>query len=214
MIWKTNEINELINNECLEQIDSYKYLGVKPDSRLEFKMMLKEIFQAVHHTIYILSKIRSCHIQRTALTIFKCKILPYINFADILYNGIDRVQTKQLQFFQNKCLWIAHKLTIRTNVDYLHINNKLLHIDNRRILHLLTYKCIRSVLTLHWSIRSYWICCNTLFSFSIWHCTSWFDLVQEEFLLSRNNPLEWVIHWLTKYPWSFSFQKCFRLLYT
>lgn len=101
--------------------------------------MLQEVIKSVHHKLYVLAKVRPCINARTALTIYKCKILPFIDYGDILYNEIDQTLTKKLQTLQNCCLRIAFRLSRRTNVDNYHVRNNLLHTENRRILHLLTY---------------------------------------------------------------------------
>lgn len=56
-----------------------------------------------------------------------------------LYNEVDQTQTKKIQTLQNWSLRIAHKLSNRMNVDKLHTTHKLLHAENKRILHLLIY---------------------------------------------------------------------------
>lgn len=86
-----------------------------------------------------MAKVRPCINARTALTVYKCKILPFLDYADILYNEIDLTLTKKLQTMQNRCLRIAMRLGRRTNVDNHHVQKRILHVENRRILHLLTY---------------------------------------------------------------------------
>lgn len=97
------------------------------------------MIQSVRHKVYLLNKIRGYINQRTAIMIYKCKILPYLDYGDLIYNEMNKTQTKKLQSLQNRSIRISHKLTNRPNVDSIHINHKLLHLDNRRILHLLTY---------------------------------------------------------------------------
>lgn len=129
----------LINNKPLEQITEYKYLGYRLDERLDFKPLLQETIKSVRHKIYLFNKVRSCITQKTAPIIYKSKILPYIDYGDVLYNEVDQTQTKKLQTLQNRAIRIAHRLSNRTNVDEKHITHKLLHVENRRIVHLLTY---------------------------------------------------------------------------
>lgn len=87
----------------------------------------------------MLTKICASINAKTALTLYKCKMLPYIDYADILYNEMDQTQTKKLQILQNRCLRIAFRLNRRTNVDNLHVRNCILNVENHRIRHLLTY---------------------------------------------------------------------------
>lgn len=98
-----------ISGEPLQQVTSYKYLGYKLDLRLDFKPLIQDVLQAVHHKIYVLNKIRSCISSRTAVILYKSKVLPCLDYADILYNDIERTQTWKLQVHQNRSLQIAFK---------------------------------------------------------------------------------------------------------
>lgn len=100
------------------------------------KTCILNLLQSVQHKVYVLSKIRSSITTKTALTIYKCKILPYLDYPDILYNETDKSLTKKLQVLQNRSIRIAFKLSSVTNVDSYYTKLKVLHTGNRKILHL------------------------------------------------------------------------------
>lgn len=79
----------------LEQVTVYKYLGFKLDDRLDLKQ-LNEVIRTVQNKVYLLNKIRPSITARTALTIYKCKIQPYLDYADTLYNEIDKTQRNKI----------------------------------------------------------------------------------------------------------------------
>lgn len=70
------EIVLTVHDQPLEQVTSYKYLGYRLEDKLTFNPLLQDVIKSVHHKLYTLNKIRSCINARTALTIYKCKVLP------------------------------------------------------------------------------------------------------------------------------------------
>lgn len=134
-----HQLHLSVNQVPLQRVGDYKYLGFRLDERLDLKLLLNEVIMSVQHKVYLLNKVRSSITSKTALLILKCKILPYLDYADILYNEVDKTQIKKLQTLQNRCIRIAFKLKRTTNVDNKHVALKMLHVENRRTLHLLTY---------------------------------------------------------------------------
>ena len=67
-------------------MDSYKYLGVTLDRNLNFQQYVREVFNLVSHKIYMLSRIRQFINKDVSLLIYKTKILPYLDYGDILHS--------------------------------------------------------------------------------------------------------------------------------
>ena len=54
----TNYPKPKLNGQPLDQVDSYNYLGVSIDNKLEFDQFLREKYGKVHCRVYQLSKMR------------------------------------------------------------------------------------------------------------------------------------------------------------
>ena len=74
-----------MNDMELQYTDHYKYLGITVDCSLNYQKYIKELFKKSAHKIYILSKIRQYLTRDAALQIYKTKVIPYLDYGDILY---------------------------------------------------------------------------------------------------------------------------------
>ena len=71
-----------IDNEQIQYVDSYKYLGVTLDQGLNFNLHTQNKLSS--HKVYMLSGIRPYITKDAALKIYKSKICPYMDYGDIL----------------------------------------------------------------------------------------------------------------------------------
>lgn len=74
-----------------------------------------------------------------ALTIYKAKILSYIDYAILFYNSFNMQTKNKLQTRENSAIRILLKLPSRTNVDAHHIKLNIWHIPNRHRYFLLMF---------------------------------------------------------------------------
>ena len=114
VIFGTNKFNSNINctnltiaGEEIKYVSEYKYLGIVLDKNLTFTKHIKYIHGLAAHKIYLLSKIRPCINQSTAMKIYKTKILPYFDQGDILYMDAFNKDVDKLQKLQNRALRIC-----------------------------------------------------------------------------------------------------------
>ena len=80
----TNYPKPKLNGQPLDQVDSYNYLGVSIDNKLEFNKFLCEKYGKVHCRVYQLSKMRKYIDCNTALLIYKQMILSLSDYADFM----------------------------------------------------------------------------------------------------------------------------------
>ena len=73
-----------LNNQILEKVCSYKYLGFTLDKYLNFNRHIKEMKQLVTHKLYLLSKIRKYD---ACIIIFKTMIPSLFEYGDLVYIG-------------------------------------------------------------------------------------------------------------------------------
>ena len=76
-----------LNNQILEQVCSYKYLGFALDDHLNFNRHITDLKQLISHKLYLMSKIRKYSTAEACITIFKTMILSLIEYGDVIYNG-------------------------------------------------------------------------------------------------------------------------------
>ena len=80
-------INLSLNNQILEQVCSYKYLGLILDEHLTYNKHIKEMNKVISHKLYLMSKIRKYLTEQACIDIFKTMVLSVIEYCDIIYGG-------------------------------------------------------------------------------------------------------------------------------
>ena len=113
-----------LNNKILQHCDEFNYLGLIIDEKLTFKSQHKKVpvLQQLTFRALQLAKIR-CYINtKTAVIIYKTMSLPYLDYADFIWNYGTQFSINQLQLVQNKSLrttyksnWAGTLYTLRVN---------------------------------------------------------------------------------------------------
>ena len=76
-----------LNNNILDRVCSYKYLGFILDDHLNFNKHIAEMCNLVTHKLYLLAKIRKYLTTDTCITVFKTMVLSIIEYGDVVYSG-------------------------------------------------------------------------------------------------------------------------------
>ena len=108
------------NEQSLLQVPTYKYLGVTIDFVLSYSKHISTIIHTVSHKAYILSKIRRFITLYSSIRIYKSMILPYFDYADIVYDKANCTELEKLQRLQNRCIKTCLCADKRTNTDLIH----------------------------------------------------------------------------------------------
>ena len=87
----------------------------------------------------MLGKIRKYVTTDVALLIYKSMILPFFDYADIIFTKAFTNDIDKLQRAQNKCLKICMQLNVTTETDHLHSLSKVPLLKHRRRTHLLNF---------------------------------------------------------------------------
>lgn len=108
----------------LEQVKTYKYLGVTIDKDLNFKQHLKQVIKNCAQKIYVLGKIRNKLTQRAVVDIYKTMIIPLLDYGDIFYdsgsksllNKLDSLERRAVRLILNLrksyCVTLYEKIEI------------------------------------------------------------------------------------------------------
>ena len=76
-----------LDNNRLDRVSSYKYLGFILDEHLNFNKHITEICNLVSHKLYLLSRIRKYLTTLACINIFKTMVLSVMEYGDIVYSG-------------------------------------------------------------------------------------------------------------------------------
>ena len=125
-----------IDNQPLQQVPSFKYLGVTLDSVLSYSNHISTVLNNVSHKAYILSKIRRFITTYSSIRIYKSMILPYFDYADIVFDKANQTDLDKLQRLQNRCLKICLRVNMKTETDLIHSVTKSPKLYYRRKAHL------------------------------------------------------------------------------
>ena len=125
-----------MNDNKLERVISYKYLGIILDMNLNFNKHIENCLKLISHKAFILCKIRKYINVKTAITIYKTMVLPIVEYGDILYDGANEKLLHELQKAQNRILKICNNADRYISTVQLHNDSKINLLKERRILHL------------------------------------------------------------------------------
>ena len=125
-----------ISSQEIQFVDHYKYLGVILDQNLNYQKHLKETFRLASHKVDLLSRIRKFITNDAALLIYKTKILPYLDYGDVLYLGSCNKALSKLQSIQNRALRICISAPRRTSTNNTHNIAQMPELKHRRTAHL------------------------------------------------------------------------------
>ncbi len=150
---------DALNVECdgikLEQITSYKYLGIMVDSKLSFDKNTEYIYSKVIKRIGVLGKSRFFLSQELALYLYKQLILPLLDYGDVLYDGTSQKNSHVIQKLQNAAFRRILKAPKLTPTQCLHDDLGMDRLHIRREKHICTemYKIVHEIHPI--SLKSY-----------------------------------------------------------
>ena len=118
----TNYPRPKLNGEFLDQVDSYNYLGVSIDNKLNFDKFLWEKYGKVHCRVYKLSRMRKYIDSNTALPIYKQMILSLSDYADFMIKSGPNYEISRLTKLHERAVKIIdnnqHELPIGGLMDH------------------------------------------------------------------------------------------------
>ena len=132
-----------LGGEELKQVPSYKYLGMILDSTLNYNLHVNQVIRTVIHKLILLSKMKKYLMDDVALSIYKSMLLPYFDYADVIFDKALNKDIDKLQKLQNKCLNIFMGRERRFNNDAIHKLANVPFLKDRREAHVLNFMYIR-----------------------------------------------------------------------
>ena len=133
---KAGHVDMKINNEPLQQVPSYKYLGLMLDSTLNYNQHIQSV---LHLKLHLLAKLKRYMNDNVAVCIYKSMLLPYFDYADVIYNNANVTLLDKLQRLQNKCLRVCLGQNRRFSTEVAHRMAFVPWLKDRRIAHTLNF---------------------------------------------------------------------------
>ena len=128
-----------LNNNVLDRVSSYKYLGFILDEHLNYNKHISELCSLVSHKLYLLSRIRRFLTTQASITIFKTMVLSVIEYGDIIYSGTSTGNLGKIDKLFYRGLRICMGNDIIYTKEDLCSECKITTLSKRRDLHLLLY---------------------------------------------------------------------------
>ena len=100
---QVNRIGNLViryENTTLEQISSFKYLGIKLDSCLTFDEHVSYIKGKLYCKIKLLGRVHRLLDKKTALMLYKALILPVLDYCDFIYHGTSSINRRHCKNYK------------------------------------------------------------------------------------------------------------------
>ena len=136
---KCNGTSILLNGDKIKLVPSYKYLGVTLDQTLNYNAHISSTLKVIQHKIALLSKVRRYLNNEVAIQIYKSMILPYFDYADVVYVKANTTELDKLQRLQNKCLKICQGHDKLYGTNRAHIEARVPFLKERRRAHTLNF---------------------------------------------------------------------------
>ena len=144
---KVGQIQLNIDNKPIQQVPSYKYLGMTLDSSLSYKQHLATTVRTVSHKIYLLTRVRKFMSNTSALLVYKTMILPFFDYADVVYHNANAKELDKLQRLQNRALKLCLGFHRREDTELVHRTAKVPLLENRRKSHVYNFMYKRKDMT-------------------------------------------------------------------
>ena len=132
MIKKNKNITVKLNDENLQTVPTFKYLGFTLDSTLSYNQHINNVSRNAHHKLYQLRRINTFLTKDTSLMIFKSYILPIIEYGNVIYNSASEKSLSKLQRLQNQSIKLCLNLDKMTPTATIHKLANLNTLKDRR----------------------------------------------------------------------------------
>lgn len=93
-----------INNQSIEQVNEYKYLGIVVDEHLTFSKHAEYITKKIAKKINLLGRMSNYLREWSKLTIYKAIILPHFNYCSSILFLLNNTETNILQRKQKQAM--------------------------------------------------------------------------------------------------------------
>ena len=132
-----------INNTSIQIVPTFKYLGLLLDSTLSFNSHIASLIRLISYKMSLLAKLKKYLNNNVALLIYKTMLLPYFDYADIIFHKAKSADLGKIQRLQNRCLRLCLGYNRFHSTDKAHKTAQVPFLEDRRKAHLLNFMYLR-----------------------------------------------------------------------
>ena len=136
---KTKNTKIYPNGDMLQKVPTFTYLGLNLDPTLNYNHHISSVLRTVLHKMVLLSKLKKYLNNNVALLIYKSMLLPYFDYADVIYHRSNSGDLDKLQRLQNRCLCICIGYDRYFSSDRAHKLSKVPFLKDRQASHELNF---------------------------------------------------------------------------
>ena len=136
---KAKNVKIYINGDQLQRVPTFKYLGMILDPTLNFNHHVSFVIRTVLHKMTLLAKVKKYLNNNVSLQIYKSMILPYLDYADVIFAGSNTGDLDKLQRLQNRCLRMCLGYDRLFSRDRAHKHAMVPFLADRRKAHTLNF---------------------------------------------------------------------------
>ena len=136
---KTTDTVLSLNNNILDRVCSYEYLGFILDDHLTFNKHIAELCKLVSHKIYLLAKIRRYLTTEACINVFKTMILSLLEYGDTVFSGTSCKNLDKIDRLFYRGLRICLNLNVTLSKEDVCKESHISSLSDRRDLHLLLF---------------------------------------------------------------------------
>ena len=114
---KVNNVNIVMNNNTVEKVNSFKYLGVTIDANLKWKDQINTVCRKMCNSLGILRRIKPFVPQSSLITIYKTMFLPHLDYGIIIWSNCGESNLNKIQKLQNTAMRIILGAPFRTHIN-------------------------------------------------------------------------------------------------
>ncbi len=120
------------NQDEIEQVTQFRYLGVELDSTLKFDKHVDYLRKKVNQRTRLLWKMRSYISKELALALYNSLIDPLFLYCNYVYDGMSLTSKRSVQVLQNSALRAVAKVNKRYSATALHDELQVEWLDIQR----------------------------------------------------------------------------------
>ena len=117
---KNQNIDIMVEGKKIQQVKSFKYLGILLDECLTFNMHINCVIRNTAHKIYLLNRVKQYLTEKSCILIYKSFILPILEYGNVLYIHANSNKQSKLQRMQNNCIKSCLGLDARASTEAIH----------------------------------------------------------------------------------------------
>ncbi len=132
---ENNELLVMLADKEIEQVSTFKYLGVHLDNALKFDEHVDSVRKKVNQRTHIMWKLRPYIKEDLAKDLYMSLINPLFLYCCFVYDGMSRTLSNRLQVTQNSALRAVAQVNKRYSATQLHVSLNIPWLDCQRLYH-------------------------------------------------------------------------------